>query len=95
MSGKRTWMGLLVVTGTLALSIPVAASGAVTLGSDLATEPDGTTTCSSSMSDRGCLAVDDALPGGAILEAPADGVIVRWRVRLGDGTAAQRFGFAP
>jgi hypothetical protein len=89
MSGKRTWMGLLLATGTLALSLPAAASGAVTLGSDLATEPDGTTSCSSSMSDRGCLAVDDILPGDPLV-APSDGVIVRWRVRLGGGTSAQQ-----
>jgi hypothetical protein len=90
MPGKRVQVGLLVTGAALVLSLPAAAPGAVTLGSDLAAEPNGSTSCSSMLSDRGCLAVDDRLPGDAILEAPSDGVIVRWRVRLGDGTGAQQ-----
>jgi hypothetical protein len=63
-------------------------SAAVTLGSDLAIEPGGNTQCSSVESTHGCLAIDDTLPGRE-LAAPFDGVIVRWRVRLGAETVAQ------
>ncbi len=88
MLGKKTSAGA-VVAGTLALLVPSAAAGAVTLGSNLATEPGGNTSCSSALTDRGCLAIDDVLPEGELV-APFDGVIVGWRVRLGEQTDAQQ-----
>jgi hypothetical protein len=60
----------------------------VTLGSDLAVEPTNNTQCSSSETTNGCLGVDDSVPGQQAT-APFDGVIVRWRVRVGPETEAQ------
>jgi hypothetical protein len=81
---------LLVGLALAASAIWAAGSsrGAVTLGSALATEPNGITICSASGSDRGCLAVNDVLPGRQ-LASPFLGVIVRWRARLGTSTEAQ------
>jgi hypothetical protein len=76
-----------VVAGSL-LFAAASSHAAVTLGSALQTEPNGNTTCSFGMSTRGCLAIDDTLPGRDLV-APFDGVIVRWRARLGDSTQAQ------
>jgi hypothetical protein len=61
---------------------------AVTLGSDLATAPENFFSCSSGGSTRGCLFVNDVIPGRELV-SPFDGVIVRWRVRVGDTTDAQ------
>jgi hypothetical protein len=61
---------------------------AVTLGSDLATEPTNNFSCSTSANIRGCLFVNNVIPGRELV-SPFDGVIVRWRVRLGDVTQAQ------
>src|SRR5262249_30733609 len=60
-----------------------SASGATTIGSDLAAVPDTFLGCGVA-----CLRVQDVLPGRT-LAAPSDGVIVRWRARVGDGTEAQ------
>jgi hypothetical protein len=60
----------------------------VTLGSALANEPNGQSICSSIMTTRGCLAVDDVLPGRDLV-APSTGVIVAWHVLLGGETQAQ------
>jgi hypothetical protein len=64
---------------------------AVTLGSDLATAPGGTliaVSCNIPASGRGCLFVNNVIPGRELV-SPFDGVIVRWRVRLGSATEAQ------
>jgi hypothetical protein len=83
---------VLVLLGlALATSGWAAASScaAVTLGSALATEPTGSTTCPTFVqSTSGCLAVDDALPARELV-APFSGVIVHWGVRLGTETEAQ------
>ncbi len=66
-----------------------SASASVTIGSALATEPDGQTSCSYFDNPRGCLAIEDVLPGRQLV-APFSGAIVGWNVRLGDGTEAQQ-----
>ncbi len=76
----------LVALGLAASAAPATAS--VTLGSALATEPNGTTSCSATGSSRGCLAVDTFLPGREVV-APSTGQITSWHVRLGSGTQAQ------
>jgi hypothetical protein len=83
-----SWVLAAVAAGAAFAVPPASASAAVTLGSTLQTEPNGNMACSAAVNDRGCLAVNNALPGGQLV-APFDGVIVRWRVRLGAGTAAQ------
>jgi PASTA domain len=78
------------------VGLALAASGwaaapsdaAVTLGSNLATEPSNTVFCANGGTTRGCLAVQDVFPGRD-LSAPFSGVIVRWHVRLGSETEAQ------
>jgi hypothetical protein len=60
----------------------------VTLGSGLAEEPSTITNCTNGLTTRGCLEVQDVLPGRE-LAAPFSGVIVRWHVRLGSSTQAQ------
>jgi hypothetical protein len=82
------WVLAALAAGAAFAVPPASASAAVTLGSTLQTEPNGNMTCSNAVNDRGCLAVNGALPGGQLV-APFDGVIVRWRVRLGAGTEAQ------
>jgi hypothetical protein len=82
------WVLAALATGAALAVPPVSAEAAVTLGSALATEPTGAISCIDPMTNRGCLAVQDVLPGHDLV-APFDGVIVRWRVRLGDGTEAQ------
>lgn len=71
-----------------ALWAAASSHAAVTLGSALATEPDGTNSCSAGGADRGCLFIGDVLPGRDLV-APFRGVIVRWRVRLGNDTQTQ------
>ena len=79
----------LLVVATLTASATWAGStqAAVTLGSDLATEPTIGLGCPTG-TGRGCLFVTDVLPGRELV-SPYDGVILRWRVRLGDGTEPQ------
>ena len=77
-------VGMLLATGWVA----EPSRAAVTLGSALATEPSGSTTCPSFESTHGCLAIDDALPGRELV-APFSGVIVRWGTRLGPETEGQ------
>jgi hypothetical protein len=79
---------VVAVVGLAALFTAAPANAAVTLGSTLATEPTSNKSCTGGGSDRGCTLVPDLLPGRDLV-APFDGVIVRWRVRLGDGTEAQ------
>ena len=59
-----------------------SSQAAVTLGSDLAAEPDILLGCGNP-----CLRVQDVLPGRTLV-SPFDGVIVRWRARVGAGTEA-------
>jgi hypothetical protein len=65
-------------------------SAAVTIGGSLATEPETVDKCTNAESGRGCLAVFRfANDPAAVLVAPFDGVIVRWRARFGPNTEAQ------
>jgi hypothetical protein len=81
-------IGVAMAVGLVVLAIPASAGAAVTLGSALQTEPDGNLSCATGVNDRGCLAVNDVLPGGQLV-APFDGVIVGWRLRVGPATQAQ------
>jgi hypothetical protein len=71
-----------------------SSSAAITLGSSLATPPGGSnpqSNCSTFNSDRGCLAVDNVIPGRIVAVPPGmTGFIDRWNVLLGAGTAAQK-----
>ena len=77
-------LGLLAAT--LALAVPASASGAVTIGSNLAGPANYTIGCAGS----GCTAAQQALPASATapggLVAPRDGVVVRWRIKVGSQT---------
>jgi hypothetical protein len=75
----------LALTGVTAASCEAA----VTLGSALENKPGGYTECSNGLSTRGCLVVQEALPGRELV-APFSGVIVRWHVLLGEPTEAQK-----
>ena len=60
----------------------------MTLGSTLGVEPGTTDFCTRPESGRGCVAVNELVPGRQVA-APFDGVIVRWSTRLGAATNAQ------
>ncbi len=59
---------------------PVPANAAVTLGSDLAADPNSTTQCMFGDPNATCTIAQTQLPGRQ-LTAPFDGVIVRWRLK--------------
>jgi hypothetical protein len=91
MSGRpqrRVVAGLLALAATLGLAAPAGA--AVTIGSNLEAAPNGES-CGyythARILERGCgMAQQTLIPAhvaGGGLTAPADGVIVRWRVRSG------------
>ena len=84
-------MRRLLIASLLATAASAASpsQAAVTLGSDLTTEPTNLFDCSSTTSTRGCLFVQDVLPGHQ-LSSPFDGVVVRWSVRMGTQTQAQQ-----
>ena len=85
-SGGRGHGGVAAVAALAlsgALLVPSAASGAVTIGSDLA-NPGSLTTCG-----EDCTVVQFALPGRQVA-APFNGVIVRWRVRDSEGSLKLR-----
>jgi hypothetical protein len=74
-------LGLLAAT--LALAVPASASGAVTIGSNLAGAANflfgcGNNTCTVTQRD---LLVSATASGGLV--APSDGVVVRWRIKVG------------
>lgn len=72
-------MRRIALAGTLAaaLVLPASASGAVTIGSDLAPEPLAGLGCPGA---DPCTVTNTVIPGAQIL-SPVDGVVVRWRVR--------------
>src|SRR4051812_750857 len=76
----RTSAALAVLACLAAL--PAGAQAATTLGSTIA----ATQASAACPGDNGCATVQEKLPG-RLTTAPADGVIVRWRVR-GAGTFA-------
>jgi hypothetical protein len=85
---------LAMALGTGATWCVGSSSAAITLGSSLATPPGGSNSdsnCSTFNSDRGCLAVDDVIPGRTVAVPPGmTGFIDRWNVLLGAGTDAQK-----
>jgi RTX calcium-binding nonapeptide repeat (4 copies) len=88
---RRSWLASLLTMAALVASAAWAAKpshAAVTLGSDLATAPGPGLICLPAEGTRGCLFVNDVIPGRALV-SPFDGVIVRWRVRVAAGTQAQ------
>src|SRR5512144_2623057 len=78
-------LGLLAAT--LALAAPAAASGAVTIGSNLADDANEYLNCGGTSS---CTVRQRNLPASATasggLVAPIAGVVVRWRIRVGQNT---------
>ena len=71
------------ICGLFCAALPASASGAVTIGSDLAATPDGVGSCSPDP----CTSAHQVLPpsstaSGGLL-APSDGVVVRWRIKVG------------
>lgn len=75
----------LAATALIASAVfaPKPSPAVVTLGSDLAAEPAILLGCGNP-----CLRVQDVLSGRTLV-SPFDGVIVRWRARVGAGTEAQ------
>ena len=93
--GGQFFLLALIVLAILALSAvwgPGSSRASMTLGSDLATEPTGNTSCSSGGSTRGCLGIDETIPGRTLV-SPSTGMLTAWHVRLGAGTAAQTVRF--
>lgn len=83
----RRFLVLVAVIGVNGVAVQ-SSSAAVTLGSTLGVEPTTEDECTQNESGRGCLAVNTLVPGRQVA-APFDGVIVRWRTRLGGMTSAQ------
>ena len=80
-------LGLLAAT--LALAVPASASGAMTIGSNLEGTASNGTGC---LMGGPCTSSQQALPASATasggLTAPNDGVVVRWRIKVGVATSA-------
>ena len=72
---RRPLVVLVTVLSASLFAFAGSAGAAVTLGSDLAQEPDDGVFCAVA-----CSWIMGALPG-RVTEAPSDGVIVRWRIR--------------
>ena len=75
--GSRSGRSLLLALIALALCAiwgPGSSRASMILGSDLATAPTGNTQCSFMDSDRGCLAIDDTIPGGTAV-SPSTGFL--------------------
>ena len=69
----------------LALVLPASASGAVTIGSDLEASADKSLLCTDACTvSSAALPVTSQASGGRI--APSDGVVVRWRIKVGATT---------
>ena len=85
---ERGWVALAV--GLVALAIPASAGAAVTFGSNLS-QPAGSghqVTGSTATEAIGSLPATSLAPGGQT--SPIDGVIVRWRIKMGNTTTAVR-----
>ena len=79
--------GAAALAGLLIAAAP--ASAAVTVGSDLTAIADGGLQCGSPPDGPACTAAPLTIPG-AQLTAPTDGVVVRWRIKVGmPGSVAQ------
>jgi ferredoxin len=75
--------GLGLLSALLALFGAGQAQAATTIGSDLSVPPQGNLHC-----NGGCTFVQRAIPGRQVT-SPIDGVVVRWRVKIGSGGTAQ------
>jgi RTX calcium-binding nonapeptide repeat (4 copies) len=75
-----------VLAAMLALAVPASASGAVTIGSTL----EGTASNGTGCLGDPCTTSQQSLPASATasggLVAPSDGVVVRWRIKVGFAT---------
>lgn len=88
MNNRVLAVGIAVVA-LLAFAIPASASGAVTIGSALTLQDDaneylncgGNPPCTVRQND---LAASSTASGGLV--APMDGVVVRWRIKVGSST---------
>ena len=76
----RTFLRTALVSGFLICGITGQAHATTTIGSDLSATPNFATGCSAA-----CTYVQSTLSGRP-LTAPIDGVVVRWRIKSGDGT---------
>ena len=80
---RRDLIGLTVAIGLVAMVVPVSSAGAaVTIGSDLAPDPVNASSCIAA----NCTTMNTTLPGQQVV-SPLDGVVVRWRVRVGHTNA--------
>ncbi len=72
------------IAAALCVALPASASGTVTIGSNLAAAPTDAIDCGAfgcTASHKALPAPTSAAPGGVL--APSDGVVVRWRIRVG------------
>ena len=81
MSPRRYLLTAVAATGVVLLAA-VPARAETTIGSDLAVAPGVALNCG------GCTVSQRSLPGRQVT-APADGVIVRWRIRVGAFSTTQ------
>lgn len=76
---RSLWIGVL-----LCVTLPASASGAVTIGSNLAATPSVGSSCAPGP----CTGAHQVLPPTSTasdgLVAPSDGVVVRWRIKVGE-----------
>jgi hypothetical protein len=84
MQGKRSWVG--VAVGLAILAAPAPAAAVTTIGSDLTATPVGGSACGFSLGS--CTIANRVIPGRQVT-SPFDGVIVRWRIRIGSTGATQ------
>lgn len=74
---RRALAGLLLAAGAAIAALTAPAAVAVTIGSDLAPEPNAAPSC---VGTSACTLANAAV-AGASAASPIDGVVVRWRVR--------------
>jgi len=72
-----------MTAAAIVLLAAAPAGAATTIGSDLASAPTATLGCTG-----GCTFSQRSIPGRQVT-APTDGVIVRWRIRVGSSSTAQ------
>jgi hypothetical protein len=89
MRGQRSWVAIAI--GLAGLAIPASASAAVTIGSNLAATPSSEGfICEGLGADVFCTLAHRTLPAASTAPdgvlAPTDGVVVRWRIKVGADT---------
>jgi hypothetical protein len=86
---------VVMLIGLAALAAPAAANASVTIGSNLAATPAPSGVFCSNQASVPCttssiaLPADRTAPGGLL--APSDGVVVRWRIKVGDAVTPVAF----